>query len=143
MKPNTEKKNFEIPTCINCGNPVQYFGQKYCGHICQQEYQYKDYISKWKAGLVSGMTGDLIKELSNYVARYLKEKYNSKCARCGWHEVNPFTNNIPLEIEHIDGNYLHNTEDNLILLCPNCHSLTATYKGANKGNGRKFRNTLS
>lgn len=30
----------------------------------------------------------------------------------------------PLEIEHIDGNALNNKEDNLILLCPNCHSLT-------------------
>ena len=29
--------------------------------------------------------------------------------------------------------------ENLILLCPNCHSLTATYKGANLNKGRKAR----
>ena len=34
-------------------------------------------------------------------------------------------------------------EDNLDLICPNCHSLTATYKGANKGNGRKDREKYS
>ncbi len=28
---------------------------------------------------------------------------------------------------------------NLTLLCPNCHSLTKTYKGANKGGGRTYR----
>ena len=56
--------------------------------------------------------------------------------------VNPYTNISPLEIEHIDGNYLNNLESNLILLCPNCHSLTATYKGANK-NGRKSRKKYS
>ena len=50
---------------------------------------------------------------------------------------------MPLEVEHIDGNYLNNSEENLDLICPNCHSLTATYKGANKGKGRKERNKYS
>lgn len=66
-------------------------------------------------------------------------KYSNKCARCGWGEKNKYTNNIPLEIEHIDGDYKNNKEENLILLCPNCHSLTSTYKGANLHNGRKTR----
>ena len=35
--------------------------------------------------------------------------------------------------------YKNNKESNLILLCPNCHSLTETYKGANLNNGRKMR----
>lgn len=48
--------------------------------------------------------------------------------------MNKFTNIIPLEVEHMDGNYKNNEENNLILLCPNCHSLTATYKGANLNN---------
>lgn len=67
------------------------------------------------------------------------EKYHCKCAKCGWGEENPYSHTIPLEVEHIDGNFQNNNEDNLILLCPNCHSLTPTYKGANKGNGRKER----
>ena len=59
--------------------------------------------------------------------------------RCGWCEINPTSGKIPLEIEHIDGNYKNNTEENLILLCPNCHSLTPTYRALNKGHGRKER----
>ena len=51
----------------------------------------------------------------------------------------PYTKNIPLEIEHKDGNYKNNKEENLILLCPNCHSLASTYKGANINHGRKKR----
>jgi len=46
---------------------------------------------------------------------------------------------IVLELEHIDGNSLNNTEENLSLLCPNCHSQTDTYKGKNKGSGRHYR----
>lgn len=37
------------------------------------------------------------------------------------------------------GNYLNNSEDNLDLICPNCHSLTPTYRALNIGNGRKDR----
>ena len=74
-----------------------------------------------------------------YIKTYLLKKYKNKCARCVWGEKNIYTNNIPLEIEHIDGNYKNNNEENLTLLCPNCHSLTSTYKGANLNNGRKTR----
>ncbi len=31
---------------------------------------------------------------------------------------------------------------NLILLCPNCHSLTETYKGANLNHGRKQKKSI-
>jgi len=36
-----------------------------------------------------------------------------------------------LEVEHIDGNWHNNTEDNLTILCPNCHALSDTYRGRN------------
>lgn len=83
--------------------------------------------NKWtKKGKLGG--------LSSYIRRYLFEKYNYKCAKCDWAKINPYSNTIPLEIEHIDGNSQNNSENNLVLLCPNCHSLTSTYRGLNKGN---------
>lgn len=44
-------------------------------------------------------------QISSYIKTYLFNKYNNKCARCGWGEFNKYTNKIPLEIEHIYGNY--------------------------------------
>jgi 5-methylcytosine-specific restriction endonuclease McrA len=38
---------------------------------------------------------------------------------------------IPLEIDHINGIHTDNRIENLRFLCPNCHSLTETYKGKN------------
>ena len=64
---------------------------------------------------------------------------NNKCCQCGWGKINKTTGRIPLEIDHIDGNFKNNNLINLRLLCPNCHSLTATFKNSNKGHGREFR----
>ena len=122
--------------CLNCKNRISN-KNKYCSNKCQAEYQYKLYINRWKNGQENGMRGDY--QISLHIKTYLFNKFNNKCSRCGWGEKNPHTNNIPLEIEHIDGNYKNNSEENLILLCPNCHSLTSTYKGANINNGRKTR----
>lgn len=135
----TNKKRKTIKYCLNCGQKIDAYGtkQKYCNHICQKEYQYKKYIERWKDGKENGRSGKL--GTSKHLRRYLFEKYNSKCSKCGWSEKNQYTGNIPLNIEHIDGNWMNNKEENLDLLCPNCHSLTPTYGGLNKGNGRKDR----
>ena len=77
--------------------------------------------------------------ISNHIRRYLFEKYNSKCQRCDWGEVNSFTKLVPLQVHHIDGNCTNNNEDNLQLLCPNCHSLTDTYGSLNANSSRTYR----
>jgi hypothetical protein len=43
---------------------------------------------------------------------------------------------ITLELEHVDGNRINNTRENLKLLCPNCHSQTETWRGKNINSGR-------
>ena len=37
-----------------------------------------------------------------------------------------------MELEHKDGNNKNNNRDNLEMICPNCHSLTETWRGRNK-----------
>lgn len=49
------------------------------------------------------------------------------------------TGKVPLEIHHIDGNYLNNNISNLQVLCPNCHSLTSNYKALNNNQNTKIR----
>lgn len=46
---------------------------------------------------------------------------------------------IPLELDHIDGDHRNNSKSNLRIICPNCHAQTPTYKGKNKGRGRPLR----
>ena len=130
-------KNTKEPFCLNCHKPLVASQTKYCSHQCQSEYQQKQWEEKWLSGEISGFYetnrwGDVPDRIRNY----LFKKYNSQCAKCGWGEINPYTGKIPLEVEHIDGNYKNNRPENLTLLCPNCHSLTKTYRGANHGHGR-------
>ena len=56
----------------------------------------------------------------------------SSCRRTKWLGAT-----IPLELEHKDGNHQNNALENLCLLCPNCHALTPTYRGRNKGRNLK------
>ena len=123
--------------CLNCNREINN-RNKYCSNTGQKEFEYKEYIYNWKNNKVNGLKGEY--QISNHIKTYLFNKYENKCAKCGWGELNQYTNKIPLEVEHIDGNYKNNLEENLILLCPNCHSLTSTYKGANLNKGRKSSN---
>ena len=57
-----------------------------------------------------------------------------KCEVCGIEEWNG--KKISFDLEHIDGNSRNHILSNLMIICPNCHSQTATYRGKNKsGNG--------
>jgi len=124
--------------CLYCGNKLVEKNQKFCNAKCDQNFRYKNYIKNWKAGKVNGNKSNGT-AVSDYVRRYLWEKYNNQCSRCGWNIPNPITGKPILEIEHINGDSENTTEENIDLICPNCHSLTITYKALNIGNGNKKR----
>lgn len=123
--------------CLSCNKETPRAEYKYCSNACQIEYQYQSYIEKWKAGKVGGLQN--IGVVSGYIKRYLRRKFGNCCCLCGWSKINPKTGQVPLVADHIDGNWRNNIESNLRLLCPNCDSLTPTYAGLNRGNGRKGR----
>lgn len=125
--------------CLACQQPLSLYQKKYCSNKCQREYDYQPYIYRWKTGQLTGQRGVNVSSLSRHIMRYLYEKYSFECANCGWNEINPLLGHSPLEVDHIDGDADNNDESNLILLCPNCHALTPTYRNLNKGAGRVWR----
>ena len=76
--------------------------------------------------------------MPEFIRQYLIDKYNG-CQICGWNEINPTTGKTPLEVHHIDGDCTNNAEENLQLLCPNCHSLTPNSGALNKGNSKRYK----
>lgn len=121
--------------CKNCGKEIttkkHYKGRLYCNNKCQNEYKSKLYINDWQFGKIDGLKGNKI-DLSGYIRNYLLKKVGYKCEICGWNSINKFTGLCPLNIHHKDGNSLNNKEENLQVLCPNCHSLTENYGSRNK-----------
>ncbi|MFM2339713.1 MAG: Raoultella phage Ro1 [Candidatus Parcubacteria bacterium] len=123
--------------CRQCGKEPAKATYIYCSNQCQRDFERAVYINKWKAGEITGLNS--IGLVSSQVKFYLRKKYQDKCILCGWSKINPVTQRVPLVADHIDGNWMNNTENNLRLVCPNCDALSPTFAALNKGRGRKNR----
>ena len=58
-----------------------------------------------------------------------------KCLMCGISEWMGVI--ISLEVDHIDGDNKNNCRENLRGLCPNCHSLTDTWRGKKSSKSKR------
>lgn len=74
---------------------------------------------------------------NHYLKRMIKD-YELQpycCSGCG---ISKWKNqDLSLELDHIDGDAANNKLSNLRLLCPNCHSLTSTYRGRSINTGKR------
>jgi len=72
----------------------------------------------------------------NRKKKVVLEEQKGKCLICGFDEW--LGQKLVLQLDHIDGDHNNNKRENFRVLCPNCHSLTPTYK---KGYEGKFKRT--
>jgi predicted nucleic acid-binding Zn ribbon protein len=117
---NREKKRY---LCIYCGKPIGRNSSKYCSAECQSLFNFQIIIKKIENGEVVS---------SRSLRKYLMIKYDNKCQKCGWGMPNPTSKTVCLDMHHIDGDANNNVLSNVEILCPNCHSLTNTYKRVGK-----------
>lgn len=119
--------------CLSCKKEIPFKGYShthtYCNNQCQADHRAALAIEKfrplWEAGKDIGRPRQ---------RKFLTEERGYKCEVCGlsdW-QGNPIT----LQVDHINGDAENNDRSNLRLICPNCHSQTDTFAGANKGKGR-------
>jgi RNase P subunit RPR2 len=134
MKPRLARPRERI-TCVECDAPLKRNAAKYCSLRCMQTRQYRAYVDRWLAGEMSGGT---VAGVSDRVRRYLIEQAGEQCSRCGWAERHPITGRVPLEIDHINGDWADHSRGNVRLVCANCHSLTPSFRALNKGKSRPW-----
>lgn len=135
-----------INICKNCGKETSKFKSSnhpriYCSIRCQHDFQYRQNIKDWLSKKITGKKRD--GRPSDFVRKYMLKEANNKCSQCGWGQPNPFNGIVYLEIDHIDGTRENGYRDNLRVLCPNCHTLTDTYKTLNKNVGYHKSRKLS
>lgn len=134
-KKGPEPKNQRYHQCQYCNKTlIKNSINKYCDKICFQNHRYQKFIDNWLSGKDSGIRAGGC--TCNFIRTWLIKKFGNKCSICNWAEVNITTGNVPVQLDHIDGNWKNNNPNNLRLLCPNCHSLTSTWCSLNIGNGR-------
>lgn len=128
-------------SCLQCNKTCRTSRNRFCSAKCQMEYQYANFVKQWLSGNEKGWHSGLNSQvqLSTHIRRWLFETRGRKCEKCGWRHVNKFSNGVPVQIHHIDGNSKNCIPANLEILCPNCHSLTKTFGISNMGNGRTGR----
>lgn len=124
-------------TCKICGVALTKQSQReFCGNTCAGQAKHNKHVEAWLSGETTGLDSGLT--ATETVRKYLQKTRGNKCESCGWCQINLHTGRVPLQVDHIDGDWSNNKEGNLRLLCPNCHSLTETYGSGNRGKGRPF-----
>lgn len=108
--------------CIVCNK--LHTGRIYCSMKCKRQHM----LTLFNEGKI----------ISRIVLRKYLILYRGE--GCGICKISQWKNQpLLLEVDHIDGNASNNLPSNLQLICPNCHSITPSWKGRNKGKGRKSR----
>jgi len=113
-------------TCSHCG--LATINKKFCDLKCFFSHRKNKTIKFIESGE---------KVADKTFKRYLVEKNGHKCQMCGVIEWGGKP--VLLILDHANGNSEDCSFDNLRLICSNCDTLTPTYKGRNKGNGRRLR----
>lgn len=158
----------ELHKCLNCDNTTKY---KFCSRSCSAQFNNrkrvnqekreqideKNKVSKFFKEKFPDSTGsELIKNIANY--KILNEPWenlisyerkrkriileqNNKCNKC--HLSEWLGQPLVLEIDHINGINDDHRRENMEAICPNCHSMTVTWKGRNRSDKFKKSQTIS
>jgi len=115
--------------CRYCGTEVKRTVDVYCNNTCQHNYQTQLINDRI---LTTGKADN-----ANQVKKLLIKRLGKMCCIC---KVDSWQGKeLPVIIDHINGNPEDNSLGNLRLVCPNCDAQLPTYKSKNKGNGRFAR----
>lgn len=124
----------------------EYYERGHSAADCQRRFGIT--VSAWSGAVATGriQTRPRLEPLDAVLAngrprsrRHVKARLlaaglkEPRCETCGLSKWR--SKPIALELHHINGDGRDNRADNLVLLCPNCHSQTANWGGRNKGKG--------
>ncbi len=127
----------KIWKCRNCNAAFFHHKNKRDTHFCSREcynaWRRIESVNKILDQLDQGTyspTHNLRMIKKCLISRYWEVCQNCKQSKHIWLP-------IPLEVHHKDWDSINHRIDNLMLICPNCHTFTDNYKSKNKSSSRK------
>lgn len=123
--------------CELCSAPLTATRRRFCGLRCAGEARRAGaaVVARWLAGKIVGHTGRTL-NLRVAVHDHLLRSAGYACTLCGWDRRHPDDGRPLVEIDHIDGDAANTAPSNLRVLCPNCHSMTPTFRRRNVRSAR-------
>jgi hypothetical protein len=139
---NREEKNLKTSCTIKSREHHKSSICKYCGRLFSNARQLGGHIQGCRKGetnlareqkILKVLNGKVVwtgqlRDLKRYLLKY--DLKSEKCEVCGiknWMEEP-----ISFELHHVDGDCHNNVQENLLMICPNCHSQTSTFKRRNR-----------
>lgn len=108
---------------------LEYLNRK--SETCRKNFHTEEWYKSIKEKCLLKYISTPFEELGPELRRRrILEEQAGKCAECDLSEWRGVP--LSLEIEHKNGNHQDNSRSNLCALCPNCHSITPTWRGRNK-----------
>lgn len=120
---------YQLKPCFICQKITK--NVKFCSRSCFNAARRNVIIEAINTGTYDTTFGD------KTLRKYLIAERGHQCQRC--FNTEWMGESIPLNVHHIDGDAYNNHSDNLLLLCLNCHGLTANYGNKNKNSSRYYR----
>ena len=119
--PGVKRLPLKSKACKFCGKTIIPSHPKvlFCNNTCASLHRTRTLIESGKA----------TRNNKGGIKSYLVKTLGHQCEDCKLTEWKQ--QKIPLELHHIDGNVDNMKSENMMLLCPNCHVFTDTYKFKN------------
>lgn len=117
--------------CLKLGIPWKPNPGKYPSY---RSCRPSNFLGSLDAAIANGSRKEVIK-------KYLLLERGHRCENCELSEW--MSQDIPLEIHHINGEPRDNRRENIQLICPNCHSLTPNFCSRNKNSNKNNKDEIN
>ena len=141
--------------CLNCPKRLIKKQKYFCSHDCHNLFRRENRICPcgkaadrkmvYCDSCISTRVYNRCKTFESAKTDSVRKKFlilerGYRCEGCGLSKWRG--KDIPITLEHKNGNSDNNTKENLELLCLNCHGQTSTYGRRNTKNAHSLRNRL-
>jgi hypothetical protein len=128
-------ENAQLSYCEHCGRVLSSGNRRFCSIDCTTKHHWERVFKQIESSGQYPTTthGETDRRV---VRKYITTHVGTCCAICG-------KTNVKLTVDHIDGNAMNSSFENLRMLCDECDRNTLTYKNKPHEANRQWRRKIN